>query len=734
MKSTNNFLFTLFLLITVSSANIFPSVSIPADDPNIQYFGRWDFSDPKAPTHSWPGVYVYAVFEGTSIGIVTNDNFSYYNVFIDDTLFTKFHGNKSGTATYTLASGLLDGQHTILFTLRSETNWTKFTFNGFVLDDGKTLLPPPAKPSRKIEFIGDSYTVASGNEWTQEGAAPSDSLTNNYLGFGSIAARHYNAQYSILGRGGFGLVVDYLGNYNNNLPNMFDRTLVYNATPKWDFSQWTPNVVVICLGLNDYNGWGGYSGPIPQYDADLYKTRYHQFISTIMDEYPGVKILCVAPNGLDWLKTQVSQVVSEENAKGNNNVYYTYFPYYNGEYVNNGHPNLAAHQQIADQIISVLDTINAWVPYKDTAPPVFTSLPASPVIVSSASYALTVETDSYATVKYSTQDKSYNQMENEFTTTGNLVHSVTLNLQQGKQYTYYLRAMDVNGNVMDSSAVITLNVDTTKQLLTWSSPGYDLTGWQTGNAPLGNDNAGTNATNIAAGSTVYFRQSISMQNVKNITDLRVLINGHDGAVLYLNGTEINRINMVPGADITFDAYALSDSAINKSILFPVHNGLDLLIEGENVFGIEMHSRFTTNPDISFNAKIYDAYGKTYYASGSSWYYYNKGTAPANQVGDKVTGVLAGNNNAVPASIQLYANYPNPFNPSTNISFNLNKKSRVELNVYNILGQLITTLVNDELNAGKYNYQFDAKNLASGIYIYRLKTDSFTGVKKMMLLK
>ena len=84
-------------------------------------------------------MYVYAEFEGTSIGVKTNDNFSYNNVFIDDSLYTIFHGNISGIASYTLVSGLTNANHKILFTLRSELNWTKFAFNGFVLDNGKNL-------------------------------------------------------------------------------------------------------------------------------------------------------------------------------------------------------------------------------------------------------------------------------------------------------------------------------------------------------------------------------------------------------------------------------------------------------------------------------------------------------------------------------------------------------------------------------------------------------------------
>jgi hypothetical protein len=347
---------------------------IPANNPYIQYYGRWDFSNPSAPTHSWPGVYIYTEFEGTSIGITTNDNFSYYNVFIDDTIFSIFHGSRSGVASYTLVTGLPDGNHKILFTLRSETNWTKFSFNGFILDDGKNLLQPPEKPERRIEFIGDSYTVASGNEWTQTSSAPNDSYTNIYKGFGPLVARNYNAQYHISARGGAGVVIGYPKDYTNLLPIDFDRTLVYTSAPKWNFSSWVPNLVVICLGLNDYSNWDCYSGPIDSGNTVLYRNKYHEFLDTIMNVYSGVKILVVAENGYNpsinwnngvpWLQTNLLQVVAEENALGHTNVFYGSFPYYDGTYVNQGHPSAAMHQKIADTLISIINTIDPWTPYQ----------------------------------------------------------------------------------------------------------------------------------------------------------------------------------------------------------------------------------------------------------------------------------------------------------------------------------------------------------------------------------
>ncbi len=89
---------------------------------------------------------------------------------------------------------------------------------------------------------------------------------------------------------------------------------------------------------------------------------------------------------------------------------------------------------------------------------------------------------------------------------------------------------------------------------------------------------------------------------------------------------------------------------------------------------------------------------------------------------------------LPKVYELSQNYPNPFNPTTVINFALPKASDVQLTVYNILGQKVTELVNTKMVAGNHSINFNATNLASGMYIYRIKAGSFVSVKKMMLLK
>ena len=90
---------------------------------------------------------------------------------------------------------------------------------------------------------------------------------------------------------------------------------------------------------------------------------------------------------------------------------------------------------------------------------------------------------------------------------------------------------------------------------------------------------------------------------------------------------------------------------------------------------------------------------------------------------------------IPDKYALEQNYPNPFNPSTKIEFSIPEDvSSVTLTIYNTLGQRVAELVNSKMEAGKYSYIWNASNLATGLYIYELRTDKFVSVKKMMLLK
>lgn len=89
---------------------------------------------------------------------------------------------------------------------------------------------------------------------------------------------------------------------------------------------------------------------------------------------------------------------------------------------------------------------------------------------------------------------------------------------------------------------------------------------------------------------------------------------------------------------------------------------------------------------------------------------------------------------IPTAFSLGQNYPNPFNPATTINYRIPEISNVELSVVDILGNRVALLVNEVKAAGNYDVTFDASNLPSGVYFYQIKTDNYTNIKKMMLLK
>jgi len=96
---------------------------------------------------------------------------------------------------------------------------------------------------------------------------------------------------------------------------------------------------------------------------------------------------------------------------------------------------------------------------------------------------------------------------------------------------------------------------------------------------------------------------------------------------------------------------------------------------------------------------------------------------------------------IPGGFQLLQNYPNPFNPATKITFTLPKPEHVSLAIYNTIGQIVATLLNAKMNAGSHDVHFDASNLPSGIYFYRIQvgdapghTGEFSQVRKMILLR
>lgn len=132
-----------------------------------------------------------------------------------------------------------------------------------------------------------------------------------------------------------------------------------------------------------------------------------------------------------------------------------------------------------------------------------------------------------------------------------------------------------------------------------------------------------------------------------------------------------------------------------------------------------YQSFTTD-----SSKIYSAWGEQ--RQGSVNVYYSWRPLPV------LSGVVAASN--TPQKYSLSQNYPNPFNPLTTITYELPEQANIRINIFDVLGRTVKTLINGRQNAGKYSVTWDAAENSSGIYFYKIETEKFNETKKMILIK
>lgn len=129
-------------------------------------------------------------------------------------------------------------------------------------------------------------------------------------------------------------------------------------------------------------------------------------------------------------------------------------------------------------------------------------------------------------------------------------------------------------------------------------------------------------------------------------------------------------------------------------------------------------------------KMQDSFGSSVIGTVSKGGYELNSGALYLQTGGDQTGM----NENIPLKFELSQNYPNPFNPTTTIQFSIPNDQFVKLNVYNIKGEVVTNLVNGNVKAGIHKVNFDTGNFVSGQYFYKIETDGFSKIRKMVLVK
>lgn len=334
---------------------------VSADDARIVYMGRVSHRIPQAVTFTYPGVSIYADFEGTSLQMKAKPGSGDFMVEIDDGLPYRIGFTKNDSIV-TLVEGLPEGTHRARIMYVLEGYELKPVFKGFYLDKGCTLAEAPALPERRIEFIGNSITCGYGVESDDRNDPFTYETENHFYTYAARTARALNAQHLVVARSGIGIYRNFgapVSGSKDCLPAMYEQVMFTDPTELWDHSLYTPDVVCINLGTNDA-GDG-------KYDFALLTDGYRKFVAHLRDIYPEAKLVLLSGSMLSGkpladVKRAMDKVVAEHKEAGDTEVYRFDMSPQTGSlgYGANWHPSMRQQQKMASELTAYLKELMNW--------------------------------------------------------------------------------------------------------------------------------------------------------------------------------------------------------------------------------------------------------------------------------------------------------------------------------------------------------------------------------------
>jgi hypothetical protein len=324
--------FALLVPVCVLAANS-PTVVQPKDR-HLQYTGRIDFADPDAPVVSWPNTSIALNFKGTSVAVTLNDHDgkNFFNAFVDGDLnHPVIIQAQQGEHTYPVVDHLPAGKHSVLITKRTEGGEGSTIFNNVLLSPHATLLDPSPRPKHRMEVFGDSITSGMGDESPDTDVDDRLRDKNSFMSYAAITARNLDAELHMTSQSGIGIMVSW---FDFTMPQFYDQlSAVGNNDTQWDFSSWTPEVVVINLFQND--SWLTDRDkkllPLPTDEQRI--QAYIDFVTTIRGKYPQAFIICALGSmdatreGSKWPGYIESAVARMKNEKHDEKLATIFFPF-----------------------------------------------------------------------------------------------------------------------------------------------------------------------------------------------------------------------------------------------------------------------------------------------------------------------------------------------------------------------------------------------------------------------
>lgn len=303
-----SFLLFAILFVVFSSCTKVEVQFYPADSSLIRYEGRIDFVNVEEPVLIGSASFVEIHLSGDSCRVLLQKQnpegeYNFVSVEVDGEYIGRIKLVKEGMVSYPIAVNRDIEKHVVRIFKATEAGNNTIVFGGVKCEK---LLSPPTLSARKIEFIGNSITCGMGIDWEE---IPCNSGAwydqhNGYLAYGPQSAKQLNARFMLSSVSGIGIYRNWNG-VGPVMPTVY-KNLYLNTdeSKKWDFSSYTPDLVSICLGTNDFSDGDGMRERQP-FDSAQYVNSYIEFVETVYSNYPETQVCLLTSPMVSGEKAEV---------------------------------------------------------------------------------------------------------------------------------------------------------------------------------------------------------------------------------------------------------------------------------------------------------------------------------------------------------------------------------------------------------------------------------------------
>lgn len=367
------------LLLFISVAALGKNIKIPADHAGITVIGRTtEKVDPLVFAHA--GIQIKFNFKGEQLGIMLDDisdgsaeHLNFYNVYVNDSLVQVIEVH--GFDTYEINYPFNNREVEIIIFKRTEAMCASGSFSGLSVN-AEAIITKTKLNTRKIEWIGDSFTAGYGNLISTPPPPSGNPNTgfhainqDNSKAWGAIASKQLNAEYMCTAFSGRGIYRNYDNSEAGTLPQMYAYVSPDSQIEKWDFTKFKSDLIVINLGQNDF-GPETY-GSVKMTDSTRFSNAYLDLLEMVKSNNPQAKILITIGGGLsDYFptgfkrltrsRTWIKAIAKQFNSKYPNSCKTFELQTIQPPYGEDWHPTVKSHNKMAKEAVVAIKKYMNW--------------------------------------------------------------------------------------------------------------------------------------------------------------------------------------------------------------------------------------------------------------------------------------------------------------------------------------------------------------------------------------